>query len=100
MARARERQEQLYRTMRAAGYRVSIAGASHMNFSDSALLEHDDRGINAERALRITSDYLSAFFGRYLADRPSALLDGPSAAYPEVRWERFGPAPRDPGPDE
>lgn len=89
LAGDRATRDRLYAAMTSVAYRVSIAGAQHMNFSDSAVLEHDNAGIDATRALRITSDYLVAFFERYLGNRPSVLLDGPSAAYPEVRWERF-----------
>ena len=60
-----------------------------MTFSDAPFLERDNTGINALRGLRITADYLGAFFERYLYTRPSPLLEAPSASYPEVRLERF-----------
>ena len=40
--------------------------------------------IDPTRAVEITNAYLVAFFDRYLAGAPSALLGGPSSDYPEV----------------
>ncbi|MFJ9444686.1 alpha/beta hydrolase family protein [Kitasatospora sp. NPDC101235] len=42
--------------------------------------------IKGDRALAATRAYLGAFFDRHLLDHPGRLLDGPSAAYPEVRF--------------
>jgi dienelactone hydrolase len=80
-----------YKKLKAAAYRVSIRGAQHMSFSDVPLLERDNHGLDARRGLGIISTYTLAFFNKYLNDEDSALLDGPSAAYPEVISERFGP---------
>ncbi|MEU3574431.1 alpha/beta hydrolase, partial [Kitasatospora sp. NPDC036755] len=44
--------------------------------------------IKGGRALAATRAYLGAFFDRHLLDRPGRLLDGPSAAYPEVRFAK------------
>ncbi|MFG2909772.1 alpha/beta hydrolase family protein [Kitasatospora sp. NPDC048286] len=44
--------------------------------------------IKGDRALAATRAYLGAFFDRHLLDRPGRLLDGPSAAYPEVRFAK------------
>jgi dienelactone hydrolase len=38
------------------------------------------------RALVAVRAYVNAFFQRYLRDRPAPLLDGPSTAYPEMRF--------------
>ncbi|MFD0410638.1 alpha/beta hydrolase family protein [Kitasatospora sp. NPDC127116] len=44
--------------------------------------------IKGARALAATRAYLGAFFDRHLLDRPGRLLDGPSAAFPEVRFAK------------
>ena len=88
MAEERRQREATYGAMTSVAYRITVAGAQHMNFSDAPYLERDNRGIDAVRALRITSDYLAAFFERFLYERPSVLLDGPSSAHPETHWER------------
>ncbi|MFD4395198.1 alpha/beta hydrolase family protein [Kitasatospora sp. NPDC058478] len=44
--------------------------------------------IKGDRALAATRAYLGAFFDRHLLNRPSRLLDGPSAAFPEVRFAK------------
>ncbi|MFD9597036.1 hypothetical protein ACFWA9_30380 [Kitasatospora sp. NPDC059973] len=41
--------------------------------------------LRGERALAASRACLGAFFDRHLLGRPSALLNGPSADYPEVR---------------
>ena len=42
--------------------------------------------ISAQRMLRITNNYLLAFFGKYLNGEDAPLLGGPSADYPEVEF--------------
>ncbi|MFJ4593935.1 MULTISPECIES: alpha/beta hydrolase family protein [unclassified Kitasatospora] len=44
--------------------------------------------IKGDRALAATRAYLGAFFDRHLLNRPSRLLDGPSTAFPEVRFAK------------
>ncbi|MFE6055199.1 alpha/beta hydrolase family protein [Kitasatospora sp. NPDC056446] len=44
--------------------------------------------VKGARALAATRAYLGAFFDRHLLGRPARLLDGPSAAYPEVRFAK------------
>lgn len=44
--------------------------------------------IKGDRALAATRAYLGAFFDRHLLNRPNRLLDGPSAAFPEVRFAK------------
>lgn len=79
-----------------AGYRLVIDGARHMSFTDIPFLVAavpqlepmlDGATIQAEHLWRITSDYTLAFFGKYLSGTESSLLDGPSADYPEVKFE-------------
>jgi len=40
------------------------------------------------RALRVTAAYLIAFFNQHLNDHREPLLNGPSAEYPEIAFER------------
>jgi hypothetical protein len=72
-------------------YKVSIRGTRHFNFTDSAVgfnplerLTGVLGKIDGARGLVITSEYLAAFFDRTLKGQSSPLLEGPSAAYPEV----------------
>lgn len=78
----------------AAGYKITLGGAGHFNFTDSALLFSPIMKITGElgpidgrRGLEVTGDYLRAFFGQYLNHENSALLAGPSPRYPEAGFE-------------
>jgi hypothetical protein len=83
------------------GYCAVIAGSGHASFLDLGFLPLADRSraaggmaavqVDPLRAWRITCDFLLAFFARHLLGDDAVLLDGPSAAYPEVRVG----APRD-----
>jgi hypothetical protein len=71
---------------------VSIDGARHFNFTDSAVtFSPMERltgllgAIDGGRGLRITSAYLAAFFDQTLKGRVSPQLLGASKEYPEVR---------------
>jgi pimeloyl-ACP methyl ester carboxylesterase len=74
------------------GYRLLVHGARHFNFTDYAVgfnpvmqvfgLLGDIGGV---RALRITSDYLAAFFDHTLRGQTSPLLQGSSDDNPEVQ---------------
>jgi hypothetical protein len=44
--------------------------------------------IRPERGEQIANAYLVAFFDRYLKNVDSELLQGPSALYPEVQFEK------------
>lgn len=75
------------------GYQVTIKGARHFNFSDFALGFNPLGGplgvlgpIDPARGLRISADYLEAFFGMTLKGQDSSLLQGSSTAYPEVEF--------------
>ena len=82
----------------ADAYRVGISGARHNNFTDMPLLALIQpallpqmggiASIDALRGQRVISDYLLAFFDTYLKGEPAPLLDGASADYPEVSFER------------
>jgi dienelactone hydrolase len=79
-------------------YTAEINGALHNNFSDSGLLIRalsslDPRvqpvaylvgAIDPTRALTIQGAYLRAFFEDAWSGKTSALLSGPTAAFPEV----------------
>jgi predicted dienelactone hydrolase len=80
-----------------AVYDLSVQGARHFNFSDLPLrmvpavrpLFHAVGligSIDPARGEEITSEYLLAFFDRYLENRDGRLLDGPSPEYPEVQF--------------
>lgn len=69
-----------------------VGGAHHFNFSDLAVTFFPlgrplglIGPIDGARGLQITTTYLAAFFGHYLQQRATPLLDGPSPSYPEVR---------------
>ena len=68
-----------------------VAGAVHASFTDLALLA-DQIGIDigarlpGARSLDITRAYVRAFFDQHLRGEPQALMDQPSARYPEVTF--------------
>jgi dienelactone hydrolase len=68
-----------------------VAGAVHASFTDLALLADQAgidtaAGLSGARSLDITRAYVRAFFDQHLRGRPQALLDQPSARYPEVTF--------------
>jgi dienelactone hydrolase len=68
-----------------------VAGAVHASFTDLALLADQTgidtgAGLSGARSLDITRAYVRAFFDQHLRGRPQALLDRPSARYPEVTF--------------
>ncbi|HEX3049248.1 MAG TPA: hypothetical protein VHP83_01225 [Aggregatilineaceae bacterium] len=83
-------------THTATAYSVTITGAAHLNFGDSGLLAAvfpdmaDDLGpIDPAQALRITNDYLLAFFGATLRGEASDLLT--ATPYSDVRLDFHTP---------
>jgi predicted dienelactone hydrolase len=96
--------EETHRTMRAVydrlsgpGYIVLIPGMYHVDFSDfplfSPLLAKPlglSGSLDPQRAREIPDAYALAFFDKHLKGLPAPLLDGPSARFPEVRFERKG----------
>lgn len=85
------------------GYRVDIQlhGAAHQSFSDNewmvpqeasllwlskSQLEQQYGTIDPDRAVKVQSDYLAAFFDQELRGKHSTLLDGPSKSYPEISF--------------
>lgn len=72
------------------GYRATIDGANHGNFSDLALMiPGASPGIDPERAHRVINALTLAFFDQYLKDMPSPLLEDPTTELPEVTFERW-----------
>jgi predicted dienelactone hydrolase len=84
---------QLRAASAAETYRLTILGTRHYDFTMLPLLSPlapllGLKGpLAGPRVLEINSDYLVGFFDQYLKGQPSALLAGPSEAFPEVRWE-------------
>lgn len=73
----------------ADGYDVTIAGATHGNFSDLPLLVPGaSPGIDPGRAHEIINTLTLAFFDQYLKGIPSPLLEDPTTRFPEVTFER------------
>jgi dienelactone hydrolase len=76
-------------------YRLTLAGSEHSFSGDFGLLPFIPTGakkaelgtIDPTRALAITKAYVGAFFGEYLEDKKSTLLNGPSPEYPEITFE-------------
>ncbi|NUR58660.1 MAG: alpha/beta hydrolase [Catenulispora sp.] len=74
------------------GYKrwFAVDGASHASFTDVSILGQEvgipNRGypLDGLRGAKITRDYVAAFFNKTLRGCPEPLLDGNSAAYPEV----------------
>ena len=81
---------------------IILANSAHYTFSDfpivletlgivpnattAGLLLVTD--LNGSRALKIVTTYVTAFMDMVLKSRPSPLLEGPVAAFPEVSFER------------
>jgi predicted dienelactone hydrolase len=75
------------------GYRLTILGADHGNYSDLALFTRPlpflgRQPMDPYRAFQIVDAYTLAFFDRYVRQRPAPLLD--RDAFPgEVRFEVY-----------
>ncbi|MFD1940189.1 alpha/beta hydrolase family protein [Nonomuraea mangrovi] len=69
---------------------ITVKGTDHAAFVDYAVLRPQlglpGSAIEGERALKITRAYVAAFVDRQLKGKDGPLLDGPSQAYPEVRF--------------
>jgi predicted dienelactone hydrolase len=85
---------ELYGNLAGDGYRLTIAGTRHYDFTLLPLLTPlapvlGFKGpLDGYRTLQIVSDYLLAFFDQYLKGQVSPLLAGPAASYPEVSMDR------------
>ncbi|MFE7509127.1 alpha/beta hydrolase family protein [Promicromonospora sp. NPDC057488] len=74
---------------------LQVPTANHGSFTDQ-LMFLDQLGVplpggpdtvGGERGVEITAAYMGAFLDRHLRGLEAPLLDGPSAAYPEVEFE-------------
>lgn len=67
---------------------LTLAGSDHFTFTDGAvILDHfgvPRSPLPADRALTLTRTYVAAFFDQHLRETAQPLLEGPSAANPEV----------------
>ena len=86
----------VYESLPGDGYYVQVPGMFHLDMTDAPFLplavEAGLSGpIGADRAHRIVNAYSVAFFDRHLRGRPTPLLDGPTAQFPEVRFEARRP---------
>lgn len=84
----------IYDKLNHGGYQITIHGARHFNFTDNGVfyspflrMEQALGPIGGRRALLITTDYLRAFFDRYLKGADEPLLKGPASKYPEAQFE-------------
>jgi dienelactone hydrolase len=94
---ADETWEAFWTVLRGPRHRLELRGSGHMSFTDYQVLLPqagvppadlvDGYGtIEGGRSVRVQRAYLLAFADRYLGGRRGALLSGPSAAYPEMRF--------------
>lgn len=90
--------DHVYRGVENQAYRVTVAGTTHSSFTDKVLwspyikyvsiFTNQNFGpIDAQRIIAIKRAYLLAFFDRHLKGENTPLLDGPSAAFPEVDFQ-------------
>jgi predicted dienelactone hydrolase len=82
----------VYDRMLNTTYSVTIAGSSHMDFTDffytvPLFKKFAKEAISDERMRQVANAYLVAFFDRYLRGREEPLLDGPSEEFPEVTFK-------------
>ncbi|MFJ9032563.1 alpha/beta hydrolase family protein [Streptomyces sp. NPDC102274] len=69
---------------------LTVAGADHFTFTDTPFLSEEfglpAPELSAKRSIDLTRAYAGAFFDQHLRGIPRSLLDGPTAANPEVRF--------------
>jgi dienelactone hydrolase len=69
---------------------LTVSGASHLSFTDAptllAQLGLPMPGLPADRAISITRAYVTAFFDQTLRCQHEPILDGPTPANPEVKF--------------
>ncbi|WP_431043633.1 alpha/beta hydrolase family protein [Streptomyces sp. P1-3] len=72
---------------------LTVAGSGHMTFTDLPILGDQlglpdpDAPLSGKRSAEITHDYVAAFFDLHLRGEAQPLLDGPSRANPEVKFQ-------------
>lgn len=93
--------DRIYSRVANWAYRVTVRGASHVNFGDVALWSparkyaylftdydmYSFGDIDPLRMIKIENAYLLAFFDRHLQDEDASLLEGPSPDFPEVGYQ-------------
>jgi hypothetical protein len=87
--------ESLFRSIRAPSYRVVIEGFEHEDCADGPILAAmpGSPAMTARlRRMQVVRAYVNGFFDKHVLGKPTPLLDGPSADYPEVRFHRFNPS--------
>ncbi|MGC0314763.1 alpha/beta hydrolase family protein [Kitasatospora acidiphila] len=72
---------------------LTVAGSDHGTFTDDNLLlvglgHPNPTTITPERGIDLTREYVAAFFDLQLKDIPQPILDGPTAANPEVSFHQ------------
>jgi dienelactone hydrolase len=84
----------IYDKLNHGGYQITVHGARHFNFTDNGVfyspflkMEQALGPMDGPRILMITTDYLRAFFDRYLKGYGEPLLGGPASKYPEAQFE-------------
>jgi predicted dienelactone hydrolase len=88
------RLDELYNGLKGSGYRMTIRGTQHYDFTLLPLLTPLAPALklkgplDGQRAMQIITDYLLAFFDKHLKNQAVPLLDGASPAYPEVMFEK------------
>lgn len=76
---------------RQAGLFLTLLGSRHVDFADASRsslwgrVSFSRRGLSPERSRAVVIAYATAWFAQTLAGQSSALLQGPSPDYPEVR---------------
>ena len=78
-------------------YIIMIHDSTHMNSEDMPFVLPFTRlmgmagSISPKRMAGIMNDYLLSFFNKHLKGEDAPLLDGPSADYPEFKFEPNSP---------
>ena len=89
---SKEHNDFVYDRMKNDTYSVTIAGSSHMDFTDmfftTPIVKRLSRkSIPDKRMYRVANAYMLAFFDKYLKGLESLLLTGPSNEFPEVTFK-------------
>jgi predicted dienelactone hydrolase len=72
---------------------VTVTGADHYSFTDVDLLVQQSGvdlpfELDPARGIELTRTYVAAFVDQHLRGTPRPLLDGPSAAFPEITFHQ------------
>ncbi|MFI2202224.1 alpha/beta hydrolase family protein [Streptomyces sp. NPDC020192] len=72
---------------------LTVTGSNHASFTDIPVLaeklgipEPPGTTLSPQRAVHLTRTYVAAFFDLHLRGIPEPILNGPTSAYPEVRF--------------